>query len=223
MKKTKAVKNAKLQCECKSSHKVSGAFALLGLFLCGLILGWTLNNPKVYSYFNDNQCEEIAAEAIQIFNINDKSEDDLQRLDELNNLYSKGCPGKLLVIEKTVSVTQPEIGSTCQRIEDLVSKRLYPSDSTESQYHFYNADTYSTLAEFGCPENAERYKALALQELDIASALVVDWGTEQAEIVIDTYKKLDMQKEAQAFLNKLERLTEPAIDFILKMERVINE
>ena len=53
MKKTKAVKNAKLQCECKSSHKVSGAFALLGLFLCGLILGWTLNNPKVHSYFND--------------------------------------------------------------------------------------------------------------------------------------------------------------------------
>lgn len=223
MKKTKAVKTAKSQCECRSSHKVSGAFALLGLFLCGLILGWSINNQQIKSYFNESQCDEIAAEAIELFNNENKTSEDLERLADLNVLYSNGCPGKLLVIEKSVTLTESEIGSTCQKIEDLVSKRLYPSDSTESQHHFYNADTYSTLAEFGCPENAERYKALALQELDIASALVVDWGAEQAEIVIDTYKKLDMQKEAQVFLNKLERLTEPAIDFILKMEKVINE
>ena len=42
-------------------------------------------------------------------------------------------------------------------------------------------------------------------------------------IVIDTYKKLNMQREAKEFLNKIEKLIDPATDFILQMEQVINE
>ena len=44
-----------------------------------------------------------------------------------------------------------------------------------------------------------------------------------AEIVIDTCKKLDMQQEAREFLNKVEQLVNPATEFILQMEQIINE
>ena len=48
-------------------------------------------------------------------------------------------------------------------------------------------------------------------------------GTRDAEIVIDTFKKLDMQQEAREFLGKVEKLIDPATDFILQMEQIINE
>ena len=48
-------------------------------------------------------------------------------------------------------------------------------------------------------------------------------GENDAEIVIDTFKKLDMQQEAKEFLDKIERLVDPATDFILQMEQIINE
>ena len=69
------------------------------------------------------------------------------------------------------------------------------------------------------------YKTLALRELEIAEALrpTEEMGTSDAEIVIDTFKKLDMQREAQEFLDKVERLIDPATDFILQMEQIINE
>ena len=74
-------------------------------------------------------------------------------------------------------------------------------------------------------ENADMYKSLALREIEIATALQPAESMEEnsVEVVIDTYKKLDMQKEAQVFLDKIEQLTDPAIDFILKMEKIINE
>ena len=61
--------------------------------------------------------------------------------------------------------------------------------------------------------------------MEIAEALqpTENMGISDAEIVIDTFKKLDMQREAQEFLNKIERLIDPATDFILQMEQIINE
>ena len=115
--------------------------------------------------------------------------------------------------------------STCSRIEQLLKERLISEDDTRYEAHLRNADTYSTLAERGCEENADMYKTLALREIEIATALQPEeYMTENdTVIVIDTFKKLNMQREAKEFLNKIEKLIDPATDFILQMEQVINE
>ncbi len=114
--------------------------------------------------------------------------------------------------------------TTCQEIERLLKSRIINGAGDEVAYHLENADVYSTLAARGCSGNADMYKSLALRELEIVSALSDDeLGARDTEIVIDTYKKLNMQNQAREFLNKIQKLTNPAIDFILSMEKIINE
>ena len=237
MKKTtkKQVKETKLTkatnvCTCSRGHKIWAAIALVGLFACGLFVGLSYNsgNENKRLALGVEECDAIAQEIINITKTGATSET-VGTLRELNEAYSNGCAGRLVIIEKeaveTKTTEHPEIIATCSRIEQLLKERLSPETSTDFYDHLYNADTYSTLAEKGCSENADMYKSLALREIEIATALqpAESMGENSVEVVIDTYKKLDMQKEAQVFLDKIEQLTDPAIDFILKMEKIINE
>lgn len=119
----------------------------------------------------------------------------------------------------------PQQKPACEVIERILKERLYPESATAAGSHFDNAEIYTRLVEKGCPENADAFKAAALREIEIATALqpAEAMGEYETEIVIDAYKKADMQREAQMFFDKVRKLTDPAIDFILKMEQVINE
>lgn len=232
--KTKLTKTAGVAADCPVNccsvgHRIWGAVALAGLFSCGLFLGLAYGgNGAVRNQLSAQQCDVIANEIISITQ-RGANADDAKTLQELNDAYSAGCAGRLVVIERTsvvpVSENHPEIMATCVRIEQLLKDRLYPESEPEYWKHLQNADTYSTLADRGCADNAEMYKTLALRELEIATALqpTEDMQVGDAEIVIDTFKKLDMQREAQDFLNKIEQLIDPATEFILKMEQIINE
>lgn len=215
---------------CSVGHKVWSAVALAGLFACGLILGLSYRDDgAARNALTAQQCDAIANEIVSITQ-RGATPDDAKTLQDLNTAYSNGCAGRLVVIEREVVASpvvesQPEVMATCVRIEQLLKQRLFPEDSASYVNHLSNADTYSTLADRGCADNADMYKTLALRELEIASALqpTENMGTRDAEIVIDTFKKLDMQREAQEFLDKVEQLIDPATDFILKMEQIINE
>ena len=213
-------------CDCYSTgHKIRGAVALAGLFSCGLILGLTYRPEPVQEVRLDaQQCDAIANEIIKI-TTDGATTENVDVLNELNAAYSDGCAGRLVIIDRVASQNlMPEIISTCSRIEQLLTSRLHPESDTDYLAHLSNADTYSTLAERGCAENADMYKTMALRELEIATALKPEENMNESdtEIVIDTFKKLDMQREAQQFLDKIQQLTNPAIDFILQMEQVIN-
>lgn len=213
---------------CSLGHKIWGAVALAGLFACGLMIGLGYNgNKNDAEKLTAQECDAIANEIVNITS-SGATRDNVDVLNNLNTAYSNGCAGRLVIVEResiAPVAPKPEIMSTCARIEQLLKQRLFPEDSTEYFTHLRNADTYSTLADKGCADNADMYKTLALRELEIATALqpTENMGTNDAEIVIDTFKKLDMQREAQEFLNKIEQLIDPATDFILKMEQVINE
>ena len=233
VKNTKRVASKKqvecpVECRCSTGHKIWGAVALAGLFACGLILGLSYRpSDNIRNSLDATQCDAIANEIVTI-TTRGATPEEAQTLRELNEAYTNGCAGRLVIIERAAPVAvenHPEIVSTCTRIEQLLERRLQPEDSVDYLAHLHNADTYSTLADRGCAENADMYKTLALRELEIAEALrpTEEMGTSDAEIVIDTFKKLDMQREAQAFLDKVERLIDPATDFILQMEQIINE
>ena len=41
--------------------------------------------------------------------------------------------------------------------------------------------------------------------------------------MVETYKRLQMQKEAERMIEKAKKLTNPAIDFIIQLEKIIEE
>ena len=95
----------------------------------------------------------------------------------------------------------------------------------ESFQHIENAKIYANLSERGCPENSEKYKQLAKQELEIARALNDDSVRDEEETteIVETYKRIKMQAEAEKMIEKAKKLTNPAIDFIIQLEKSINE
>lgn len=122
--------------------------------------------------------------------------------------------------------------STCAQIERVLIPQLQCTDGYEicenPDTHISNAKIYANLSERGCPENAEKYKILAKQELEIARALhddSVKYSDEQNDAIeiVETYKRLQMQQEAERMIEKAKKLTNPAIDFIIQLEKIIEE
>ena len=81
------------------------------------------------------------------------------------------------------------------------------------------------MSERGCAENSAKYVELAKQELEIARALEDDRFDNGETIieVVETYKRLNMQAAAEEIFETAKKLTNPAIDFILEVEKIINE
>ena len=113
--------------------------------------------------------------------------------------------------------------SACMEIERLFLRRL-PGASDNVDARIDRAKIYASLAERGCPENSAAYVELARQELDIARAIEDDEFSHQETIdVVETYKRLHMQAAAEEIFEKAKKLTNPAIDFIIQVEKIINE
>ena len=95
----------------------------------------------------------------------------------------------------------------------------------EETSHIDNAKIYANLSERGCPENSQKYKEMAKQELEIARALNDDIlkDKEDSIEIVETYKRLQMQQEAERMIEKAKKLTNPAIDFIIQLEKIIEE
>ncbi len=113
--------------------------------------------------------------------------------------------------------------STCEQIEASLLDRL-PSGhaGVDSEQRIDRAKIYANLSERGCPENSAKYVDLAKQELEIARALEDDEFDEYETIeVVETYKRLNMQAAAQEIFETVKKLTNPTIDFILQVEKII--
>ena len=99
-----------------------------------------------------------------------------------------------------------------------------PGANSESWARIDRAKIYANLSERGCAENSAKYVELAKQELEIARALEDDEFDDYETIeVVETYKRLNMQAAAEEIFETAKKLTNPAIDFILEVEKIINE
>ena len=114
---------------------------------------------------------------------------------------------------------------TCTLIEESLLVRLPDGDALITQKErIRRAKIYAQLSERGCPENSSQYQELAKQELEIARALADDEFEDYETIeVVETYKRLNMQAAAEEIFETAKKLTNPAIDFILEVEKIINE
>ena len=70
------------------------------------------------------------------------------------------------------------------------------------------------------------YKSKALAELEIVDGLRGDnefIDDDEVRTTVNTYKKLQMQNEARRYIKKAEKLINPGVDFIMELQRVIEE
>ena len=170
--------------------------------------------------------------------LNDYEHDENARIYE--KLAAKGCSenkdkfAKLAMREREIArALNPEYQEktetkTCAEIEFVLTESLRCAGQYHcgiADDHINDAKIYANLSERGCPENKSKFEQLAKRELEIARAINDDnleYERESIEIV-ETYKRLQMQQEAEKMLEKAKKLTNPAIDFIIQLEKIIEE
>ena len=238
-----------IQVEHSVSQRIWGALALAGLFVCGLMVGWGLNQGHAKK-LEQPQVATNPAPAVQeqpketCAIIEDLLLERLYPVDsqevgmhEYNiNVYERlvmnGCSHNQQKYHNAatrereiVAVLQASNNSqqTCEQIESLLLGQLpYASDRSDDRID--RAKIYANLSERGCAENSAKYVEMAKQELEIARALEDDEFDNQETIeVVETYKRLNMQAAAEEIFETAKKLTNPAIDFILEVEKIINE
>ena len=236
-----------------SKFKVWSVFIILficGAFVGIGIANWghSVKNKNIENTVVEQpvvkSCQAVENVLMQkLYNNDGDCDDDNRDLETLQKLVSYGCPenrGKFIqMVNNKQAVLDVacagyvsndsdvfrSIETTCGKIEESLKARM-PSVYADSgaEEHIERAKIYAMMAEKGCPENAQKNTDLAKQELDIARALQDDKFDEKETIeVVETYKRLKMQQDAEEIFNKAKKLTNPAIDFIMQVEKIINE
>jgi len=206
-------------------YRVYGTIGMIVLFLLGVIVGFILNGSDRinHSVMTKNQCEYLSVKMQRAIENNNYEE-----IGQLNKIYSENCLDRRFNTPKPHAKVEKSPETTCVAIEDLLLNRLNrytDAESLEPSSHIYRAQIYANLSERGCSENSEKYKEEAKKELAIARALNDDNVENKYETteIVETYKRLQMQAEAEKMIEKAKKLTNPAIDFIIQLEKIINE
>ena len=150
-------------------YRLYGTIGMVGLFLTGALVGFILNGSDRinHSIMTQEQCKQLSSKMWSAINNNNYEE-----IGQLNKIYSENCLDRNFDEPKPQANTKEKLPeTTCGKIEMLLTERLYPVDSPDAEAHTDNAKIYEDLSERGCPENSEKYKELARQELQIANAL----------------------------------------------------
>ena len=244
LKNTKKIKN----CVYSRSQKIKGWLAFIMLFVCGVMVGLGLGqnniNPKqsLGQTISEIQSEQKDAcsvvEEIQLRWLFDESsaniEDHESNIRVYETLFQHGCSenkdkyraaiAREMEIVDALGGEQKNL-STCEKIEASLLDMLPPDAvNTSPEGRIVRAKIYANLSERGCPENTAKYVEMAKQELEISRALVDDAFQQHETIdVVETYKRLNMQAAAEEIFDAVKKLTNPAIDFILQVEQIINE
>lgn len=209
-------------------QKVAGWIALIMLFICGMMVGVAINKKQTkvvvdsdVIQMSDRNCEKIE------YQMADPSTT-AEKLSELKDVYSEYCAERKVESKsETEKVENIKPKKTCERIEEILLMRLPDWEQLPYRYEegIDRARIYAQISERGCAENSQKYADLAKQELDVVRAIKEDRFYEESEIadIVETYKRLEMQEAAAEVFENIKKLTDPTIDFILQIEKFINE
>lgn len=175
--------------------------ALILLFCLGGFLGLMYNSD----FFNSKkltaqECDAVAQEIIDITTAG-ATQDNVDKLRQLNESYSNGCAGRLIIINNDDIKKQK---NSCEITEDILLQKLFPEDSPNFVAHVYNSMIYNKLSYAGCPEKSEYYVGLAQQEQMNAKLLQPGYDEQKVQYVLKVFIESDMHKDTQQFLNTLQ-------------------
>lgn len=172
---------------------------------------------------NDSDCDDVKRDVdnlkkLATYGCDENREKYIHEIDNKNAVLDVACDNWFFNNEETTL-------KPCEQIEANLQERLGHNDvSMGAEKRIDRAKIYAIMAERGCPENTQKYTDLARKELEIARGISDDkLDEEEALEAVETYKRLKMQQDAEEVFNKVKKLTNPAIDFIMQVEKVINE
>ncbi|MCL2538243.1 MAG: hypothetical protein FWF34_02060 [Alphaproteobacteria bacterium] len=127
-----------------------------------------------------------------------------------------------------------------ERVCEVVESKLMERIENESDIPTYsperfldNAQVYVDLVNWGCPENADKFRAAATRQLEIANALHGEINQRNTDrnfnqMQMQIYRNLateqgEFAREFRRILDKANRLGEPAIQFVAEVERIFSE
>jgi len=141
----------------------------------------------------------------------------------------------------SVKVAQKQPERTCEAIERHMLNRVVPEDEINSnnwnapETFMNNARIYSDLVRQGCPENSEKFRDLAVRQIEIATALHGEISEEEIEhsggnfhirrieISKEVKEETEVVREARRIMERASRLGEPALRFIAEIEKAFKE
>lgn len=255
------VKQVKPKCYiCGRSGKIYALISLVGIFVCGAMLGWFQSN-----YVNKKNAVEpvknivVEHEGEKLTPCQVREEALLRRIVEFNHyenartyamLVKIGCPEnvekytELAINEKQISDAESALDNNgtdytvqpndapCLVIEKNLLKHGLKNDCEYKgdAYECYanNAQVYAQAAKEGCPEHAEFYKQRALEQIQISDGirpqnLYRNAYEGQTVSIVNAYNALQMKEQAKKYLKKIEKLVGPGVDFIMEIQRTIEE
>ncbi len=244
-----AQQNKRFRVVHTKAQRLWGIVGLAALFICGLMVGWGLNSSHVNKNAqvaqvveptpnSDAQTKETCAiiEDLLMQKLYPEDAPDVMAHESNIVVYEKlimnGCSENQMKYHKQIQREQEIVKAlqqsgtlqeTCEQIESLLMAEL-PDANGFAENRIVRAKIFANLSERGCAANSEKYVAMAKQELEIARALEDDeFDKEETIEVVETYKRLNMQAAAEEIFETAKKLTNPAIDFILEVEKIINE
>lgn len=233
-----------------TKHKILAWAALIGIFVCGMMAGAFIWQTKTTHTADSDVQMEISAcqmrENALLVNIGQNIDDSWpdaanshrRNADIYDRLMKWGCKenaakyqelrdAEFQVYDALNEIMKENVDNNpCDVIERTLLSNVIYNCGDSSDCHLQNAEIYSKIVEDGCKENQQRYAQKALDELQIAEGVRIDDSNVQRDEIratINTYKKLQMQQEAKKYLNKVEKLVNPGIDFIMELQRIIEE
>ncbi|MBR5625228.1 MAG: hypothetical protein IKW67_00395 [Alphaproteobacteria bacterium] len=213
-------------------QKVAGWIALIMLFICGMMVGVAINKKQTGVVVDSDVIQMSDLNCSRIEEQMAKSSTTAEKLAELKDIYSEYCAGRKVEKSKEQPKSEPENvenikpKSTCERIEEMLLMSLPAVHGPyNNREYIKRAQIYAQISERGCAENSQKYADMAKQELDVVRAIQDDMFYEESEIenIVETYKRLEMQEAAAEVFENIKKLTDPTIDFILQIEKIINE
>lgn len=179
-------------------------------------------------YNNDDNCDAVKHDLglyrkLATYGCDENRDRYVHEIDNKNAILDIACADYVFQDEREGRIA-PE-AKPCEQIEANLEMRLGGNyTDMDADKRVQRAKIYAIMAEKGCPENSKKYVEAAKKELEIARGISDDRLDERDTIeVVETYKRLKMQKDAEEVFNKVKKLTNPAIDFIIQVEKIINE
>lgn len=224
-------KDNKKQVSVSGAQRILSVVALIGLVACGVMIGVAISKKQRNTVPQDAGMHMTEWNCRDIINRMTARDTSAEQLAELNKIYNDNCAGRVfdkpVVKEDVKDVAVQEGGQlkeTCLVVEEALLEHLPSAENHRPGTRIDRAKIYANLSERGCPENSAKYVEMAKQELAVARALEDDKFDEFETVeVVETYKRLNMQAAAEEIFETAKKLTDPAIDFIIQVEKIINE
>jgi hypothetical protein len=176
-----------------------------GAVIIGLIAAFYFYTPTQSTEgLSEETCEKIDREIKDAVGYNSK----ISNAKELADIFSKVCHNNKIKKPQVVVKVKTLPKETCVAIEEsLLPRTTGANEYAEGSYSkIERANTYIDLSERGCAENRDKFRKLAVREIEIGRALIYEIKDKYTIArFVNIYQRLGMTQEAESIIDEFRK------------------